>query len=46
MQILIKMEVNRNIGFEIFRYEPVALFIFEATNKSYNLKINSDVSYI
>ena len=40
------MELNRNLGFEVFRYEPSALFIFEAANKSYNQKINSDVSYI
>ena len=40
------MELNRNLLFEVFRYEPSILCTMSVINKYYHQKINDDVSYI
>ena len=42
----IKMELNKNLIWEVIRYHPKLAFIIECLNSTYNSRITSDVSYI
>ena len=39
------MEFNKNLLWEICRYQPRLVYVFECINNAYKLKITGDVSY-